>query len=286
MEARICSSRECPAICTLGLLHLEHPALHRILRELGGAHRVGVAALDLVAHLVEARRVARRGDLTHRPQRRTHLLLHLGLLELGQQLGALGDLLLQHHRVLLDRLLGLPGGLQRLVVQTLEVLDALLGGDQLCGERLGGVVVLGGLGGIARCGGLIGQRQRLAHVDLQLLDVGQLTVEPHLELTLVPDHLCGLLCQRLMLALGLLDGLLDLHLRIGVLVDLRAEQRHEVLPRLDERIGHWFTSAFVSLCVLTANLSVPRRSPHPCGCFPRRARASGLRPPPSRRPAG
>jgi hypothetical protein len=31
--------------------------------------------------------------------------------------------------------------------------------------------------------------------------------------TLVPDDLCGLLCQRLMLALGFLDCLLDLHLR-------------------------------------------------------------------------
>jgi len=32
------------------------------------------------------------------------LLLHLGLLELAEQLGALGDLLLQHHRFCLDGL--------------------------------------------------------------------------------------------------------------------------------------------------------------------------------------
>ena len=97
--------------------------------------------------------------LAHRPQRRADLLLHLGLLELAEQLGALGDLLLQHHRVLLDGLLGLTGRLQRLVVQRLEVLDALLGGHQLGGERLGGVGVLGGLGGVTRGGGLIGERR-------------------------------------------------------------------------------------------------------------------------------
>ena len=44
--------------------------------------------------------------------------------------------------------------------------------------------------------------------------------------------------HRLVLALGLLDGLLNLNLRIGVFVDLRAEQRHQVLPSLGERIGH------------------------------------------------
>ena len=97
----------CPAISHAGLLHLEHAALHRVLRQLGRPDGVGVAALDLVAHLVEGRGVARRGELAHRPQRRADLLLHLGLLELAEQLGALGDLLLQHHRVLLDGLLGL-----------------------------------------------------------------------------------------------------------------------------------------------------------------------------------
>ena len=89
-------------------------------------------------------------------------------------------------------------------------------------------------------GGLIGQRQRLTDVDLQLLDIGELAVEPHLQLALVADDLGRLLRQRLVLALGFLDGLLDLHLRIGVFVDLRAEQRHQVAPRLDERIGHEF----------------------------------------------
>src|SRR3712207_817172 len=54
--------------------------------------------------------------------------------------------------------------------------------------------------------------------------------------SLVADHGGGLLGQRLVLALRLLDRLLDLDLRVGVLVDLAAEQRHEVLPALDERV--------------------------------------------------
>src|SRR6201996_4704404 len=221
-----------------GLLHLEHPALYRTLRELGRADRIGVPAFDLVAYLVEARSVARGGDLGHRPQRRADLLLHLRLLELAEQLGALRDLLLQDHRVLLYRLLGLRGRAQRLIVQGFEVLDALLGGHQLGREGLGGVVVLGGLGRVAGRGGLVGQRQRLTNVALELFDVRKLPVEAHLQLPLIADHLCRLLSQRLMRALRFLDGLLDLHLGVGVLVNLRVEQRHEVLPPLDERIGH------------------------------------------------
>jgi hypothetical protein len=37
---------------------------------------------------------------------------------------------------------------------------------------------------------------------------------------------------------GVLDGLLDLNFRVGVFVDFRVEQRHDVFPRFDERIGH------------------------------------------------
>ena len=248
-----------------GLLNLHHAALDRVLRQLRRAHGVGVAALDLLADLVKAGRTTGRGDLTHRSQRGAHLLLHLGLLELAEQLGAFGDLGLQHHRVLLDGLLGLHRGLQGLIVQGLEILDALLGGDQLRGEGLGGVVVLGGLGGIARGDSLIGQRQRLAHVSLQLLDIGQLAVQPHLQLTLVADDLGGLLSECLVLALSILNGLLDLHLGIGIFVDLGAEQRHQVLPRLDERIGHLCCRLRVSAAKSesTPNLSGRTRLPHP-----------------------
>jgi hypothetical protein len=68
--------------------------------------------------------------------------------------------------------------------------------------------------------------------------VAELAVELHLQLPLVTDHRGRLLGQRLVRALGLLDGLLDLYLRVGVLVDLRREGRHEVLPELHERVGH------------------------------------------------
>ncbi|SKW48837.1 Uncharacterised protein [Mycobacteroides abscessus subsp. abscessus] len=149
-----------------GLLHLDHAALHRVLRQLGLPEGIGIAALDLVAHLIQGWGVPGGRQLTHGPQRGGHLLLHLGLLQLAQQLGALGDALLQHHRVLLDGLLGLGGRGKCLIVQGLEVLDALLGGDQLSGEGLGRVVVLGCLRGIAGGGRLIGQGQRLTHIDL------------------------------------------------------------------------------------------------------------------------
>jgi hypothetical protein len=70
---------------------------------------------------------------------------------------------------------------------------------------------------------LVGQRQRLAGRALQLLDLAHLAGELHLELALVADDGRGLLGELLVLALRLLDRLLDLDLRVGVLVELRAE---------------------------------------------------------------
>src|SRR5690606_32966408 len=67
----------------------------------------------------------------------------------------------------------------------------------------------------------------------------------HLELALVADHGRRLLHEGLVLALGVLDRLLNLHLRVGVLVDLRPEQRHQVLPSLDERVRHLGSSRLV-----------------------------------------
>ncbi|PSK65363.1 NADH-quinone oxidoreductase chain 5 [Micromonospora sp. MH33] len=220
------------------LLDLQHPALDGVAGQFGPAHRVGVAALDPVPYLVQRRGGAGRGERGHRLQRAGHGLLHLGLLELAEQLGALGEPLLEDHRVVLDRLAGLRGRAERLVVQGLEVLHRLLGGDQLAGEQLRGLLVAPRLGLLAAAPGLVGQDQGLPGVALELLDLGHLPGQLHLQLALVADHRGRLLDQRLVLTLGLLDGLLDLHLRVGVLVDLRAEERHQVFPALDERVRH------------------------------------------------
>jgi hypothetical protein len=123
-------------------------------------------------------------------------------------------------------------------VQRLEVLDGLLGRDQLGGEGLRGLLVLLRLRLVARGTGLVGEHERLPGRRLQLLDLSELPVELHLQLTLVADHRGRLLGQRLMLPLSVLDGLLDLHLGVGVLVDLGREQRHQVLPGLRETVGH------------------------------------------------
>ena len=165
------------------------------------------------------------------------MLLHLGLLELAHQLGALGQRRLQPHPALLDRAAGLLGGLQRLVVAALEVLHRLLGGDQLGGEGLGGVLVLGGLGRVAAGPGLVGEHQRLAGGGLQLLDLAELPVEPHLQLPLVAQHGRGLVGQRLVALLLGLDRLGDLDLRVGPLVDLGVGGGREVLHSFTNGLG-------------------------------------------------
>ena len=187
------------------------------------------------------------------------MLLHLGLLQLAHQLGALGQRRLQPHPALLDRAARLLGGLQRLVVAALEVLHRLLGGDQLGGEGLRGVLVLRRLGRVAARPGLVGQDQRLARRGLQLLHLAQLPVQPHLQLALVAEHRGGLVGQRLVALLLGLDGLRDLDLRVGPLVDLRVGRRGQVLPQLHERVGHgsscsgteaggWMAGVAVNVC--------------------------------------
>ena len=157
----------------------------------------------------------------HRRQAGRDLLLHLGLLELGEQLAALGQLAAARCMALcLDGLLGLLGGLQRLVVQALEVLHRLLGRDELRREGLRGLLVLLRLGLVTRGAGLVGEHERLAGRALQLLDLAHLAGQLHLQLALVADDGRRLLGQLLVRALRLLDGLLDLDLGVGVLVEL------------------------------------------------------------------
>src|SRR5690606_14030407 len=86
--------------------------------------------------------------------------------------------------------------------------------------------------------GLIGQRNRLPGVGVELLHLVELAVQLHLELPLVPDHRGGLLGQGLVLALRFFDSLLNLDLRIRVLLDLGVEEGHQIFPGLRERISH------------------------------------------------
>ena len=192
------------------------------------------------------------------------------------------SLLLQRHRVLLDGLLGLLGGLERLVVQALEVLHRLLGRDQLGRERRRGLLVLRRLGLVAGRARLVGEHERLAGRALQLLDLGHLPRELHLELALVADDGGGLLRQRLVLALRLLDRLLDLDLGVGVLVELARQQGHEVLPALDERVGHGVLLAPGPVRRLWPILSGRRGPVAPLGSA---EHALATAPPPRRGPA-
>jgi hypothetical protein len=61
--------------------------------------------------------------------------------------------------------------------------------------------------------------QRLTGVGVELLELGHLGVQPKLALLLVGDDVGRLLLQSAVLVLGLGDRLLQLHLRIGALVE-------------------------------------------------------------------
>ena len=107
------------------LLDLEHAGLDRLALELGSAERLGVAGLDLLAHLFERRDVL-ADRLATAGHRRVHLLLHLRLVELRQELLALGQLLLQGGGVRLHGPLGVVGVLRSSAGALLERLDLAL----------------------------------------------------------------------------------------------------------------------------------------------------------------
>ena len=173
------------------------------------------------------------------------MFLHLRLFELAKKLRPLGNLLLQTHRILLDRTLGLAGRLQRLVVKHLDVLDVLFRRDKLCRERLCRVLVLRSLGFVAIGASLIGHLQGLTSAALDLLNVLDLALELHLQLPLIRNYCGGLLGKLLVLLLGVRNSLLNLNFRIGVFFDLRIEQCHEVVPRLAERVSHRSQSLYL-----------------------------------------
>ena len=129
-------------------------------------------------------------------------------------------------------------------MQLLGILHGLLSRNQLGGEGLCCVLVLHGLIFIALGTGLISQFQSLASIALQLFYLCQTAVKLHFQLTLVTNHGGRLLRQLLVLALSIFNSLLDLHLRIGVFLDLIIEESHQVLPALNKWVRHGVLQPF------------------------------------------
>ena len=219
------------------VLDLEDAALHRGLLQLAVGLGLGVASLDLLLHLVERGHIVAHGllQLSHR---RVHLLLHLGLVELRQQLLLLGELLLQQTTVLLHGGLGLIGRLGGVDDHRLQAFHVALDLDELVGDALGRSVVLSGLGGVAALVCVGGHDERLARRGVELLQLGHLGVEAQLGLLLAGDHVGRLLLEPSVLVLSLTQRLLELHCRIRVLVEVAVELRAEVLPPLLEQLEH------------------------------------------------
>ena len=78
-----------------------------------------------------------------------------------------------------------------------------------------------GLGFVATLHGLVGHHHGLAGVAGELFVFDHCLVEAHLGLLLMSNDVGGLLFQALMLVFRLANRLLELHLRVGVLLELR-----------------------------------------------------------------
>ena len=101
-----------------------------------------------------------------------------------------------------------------------------------------GLFEIGCLGRIARTRLPVGEQQPLSGHRVGLLRVGDRPVQPDLRLTLVGDHVRGLLGEPLMLLSSFLDGLLQLHLGVGELVLHHMGLHGEVLPPPLHRSPH------------------------------------------------
>ena len=112
----------------------------------------------------------------------------------------------------------------------LQVVHPLFGHDQPVGERFGGLVVLSRFRCVAPAGGVVCHRQGLPGRGADLLQLLHGTVELQLGLFLVGDHTGRLLYQSPVLLLGLCHGLLQLHLRVGVLLEPAGQLGHQVVP--------------------------------------------------------
>ncbi len=125
-----------------------------------------------------------------------HALLHLGLLELAEQLGPFGQPLAEQHLVVLDRLPGLlrprraPGR-----AGSSGRRGRLLGRDQLGGEGLRGLLVVAAFVLVAAGPGPSARTSACRALACRFSTSVELAGELHLQLTLVADDRRGLLEQ-------------------------------------------------------------------------------------------
>ena len=83
------------------------------------------------------------------------------------------------------------------------------------------------------------QLQRTLGLRLVVLLRLNQAVHLHLQLGFMANDFCSVIRNLLVLLLRSLNGLLDLHLRISVLINLLIEGTHHVLPALAEGISHY-----------------------------------------------
>ena len=113
---------------------------------------------------------------------------------------------------------------------------------------------------------LVGEEQRLTSRRVRLVVLGDRAVEAQLRLLLVRDHVRGLLREALVLLLRLLDRLLELHLRVGVLLVPHVQLHREVLPpTLDDLPHRDLSSSFAFPPTTSAPLWRRRTATMPSG---------------------
>jgi hypothetical protein len=123
-------------------------------------------------------------------------------------------------------------------VEGLEVLDLGFEPDHAVGERFGCVRVLACLVGVAGLCGLVGHDHSLTRVARDLLELLERARQAHLGLLLVGDDVRRLLLEPPMLVLGLGDGLFELDLRVGVLLEPTGQTCGRVGPPALEELDH------------------------------------------------
>ena len=83
-----------PSQLNTSLLHLSHASLNGVFCQFSLTQSVGVAALNLLSHLIQVRGIIVGSQGVHGLEGLRDLLLHLRLLQLGKQFGALSNFLL------------------------------------------------------------------------------------------------------------------------------------------------------------------------------------------------